>query len=222
VNEFSQTSLPNIYAVGDVTDRVNLTPVAIREAQNFADTVFGNKPSAVDHSCVPSAVFSHPPMCGVGLTESQARNALGSIKVYTSDFRPMKNVLAGRNERSLYKAYALCEERGTDAQAVADDLFGPGFDLNTLTGGRPGTASKMITKMFSMPRTDGGGTTPQKFVPEAGVYRVGEDRIRVKFSKHGNWYASRWNPALYNPWEYIGKRIDLRDAVRLNDEEVNA
>jgi glutathione reductase (NADPH) len=120
VDRFSKTNVDSIYAVGDVTDRVQLTPVAIREGQAFADTVFGNKPTAVDHSCVPSAVFSHPPMCGVGLTESQARNTLGSIKVYTSDFRSMKNVLAGRNERSLYKL--VCDEAD---KIVGIHLLGP-------------------------------------------------------------------------------------------------
>ena len=99
----NQTSVPSIYAIGDVTDRLQLTPVAIREGQAFADTVFGNRPTTVDYGCIPSAVFSHPPMAGVGLTESAARGKYGDVKVYTSDFRPMKNVLAGRNERSLYK-----------------------------------------------------------------------------------------------------------------------
>ncbi|MBY8822111.1 glutathione-disulfide reductase [Sphingomonas colocasiae] len=103
VDEDNRTSVDSIYAVGDVTDRVQLTPVAIREGQAFADTVFGGKPHRVDYGCIPSAVFSHPPLAGVGMTEGQARNKLGSIKVYQSDFRPMKNVLAGRNERSLYK-----------------------------------------------------------------------------------------------------------------------
>jgi glutathione reductase (NADPH) len=97
------TNVPSIFAVGDVTDRVQLTPVAIREGQAFADTVFGNKPTKVDYNCIPSAVFSHPPLAGVGMTEGQARNRLGSVKTFTSDFRPMKNVLAGREERSLYK-----------------------------------------------------------------------------------------------------------------------
>jgi glutathione reductase (NADPH) len=95
--------VPSIFAVGDVTDRVQLTPVAIREGQAFADTYFGKKPHKVDYNCIPSAVFSHPPLAGVGLTESQAREKLGQVKTYTSDFRAMKNVLAGRNERSLYK-----------------------------------------------------------------------------------------------------------------------
>lgn len=103
VDAYSKTSIDNIYAVGDVTDRVQLTPVAIREGHAFADTVFGNKPTVVDHETIPTAVFSHPPIAAVGLTEAQARNKLGTVRTYTSDFRPMKNVLAGRNERALYK-----------------------------------------------------------------------------------------------------------------------
>jgi glutathione reductase (NADPH) len=103
VDEDSRTNVPSIYAVGDVTDRVQLTPVAIREGQAFADTVFGNKPWRVDYHCIPAAVFSHPQMAGVGMTEGEAKMKVGSVKVYVSDFRPMKNVLAGRNERALYK-----------------------------------------------------------------------------------------------------------------------
>jgi glutathione reductase (NADPH) len=103
VDADNRSSAPSIFAVGDVTDRVQLTPVAIREGQAFADSFFGNKPTRVDYRCIPSAVFSHPPLAGVGLTEGQARNTGGPVKVFTSDFRPMKNVLAGRNERSLYK-----------------------------------------------------------------------------------------------------------------------
>jgi len=120
VDRFSKSSVDSIYAVGDVTDRIQLTPVAIREGQAFADTLFGNKPTTVDYNHVPSAVFSHPPMCGVGMTESQARNELGAIRVYTSDFRPMKNVLAGRNERSLYKM--ICDEAD---KVVGIHLLGP-------------------------------------------------------------------------------------------------
>ncbi|RZM25859.1 MAG: glutathione-disulfide reductase, partial [Sphingomonas sp.] len=103
VDEDSRTNVDSIYAVGDVTNRVQLTPVAIREGQAFADTVFGKKPHRVDYSCIPSAVFSHPPMAGVGLTESQAKSKYGAVKVYQSDFRAMKNVLADRHERALYK-----------------------------------------------------------------------------------------------------------------------
>jgi glutathione reductase (NADPH) len=107
VDHDSRSSVESIYAVGDVTNRVQLTPVAIREGQAFADTVFGKKPWQVDYHCIPSAVFSHPPLAGVGLTEGQAKNKYGAVRVYASDFRPMKNVLANRNERALYKM--ICE-----------------------------------------------------------------------------------------------------------------
>lgn len=121
VDDYNRTSVPSIYAVGDVTDRVQLTPVAIREGHAFADTVFGNNPRTVDYDCIPSAVFSHPPLGGVGLTESQARKKLGSVKVFSSDFRPMKNVLAGRNERSLYK---MIVDETTD-KVVGLHMIGP-------------------------------------------------------------------------------------------------
>src|SRR5690606_6732597 len=121
VDDYSRTSCPSIYAVGDVTNRMQLTPVAIREGQAFADTVFGGKPTKVDYDCIPSAVFSHPPLAGVGMTESEARTRLGAIKTYTSDFRPMKNVLAGRNERALYK---LVVDGATD-RIVGAHMIGP-------------------------------------------------------------------------------------------------
>jgi glutathione reductase (NADPH) len=121
VDENSRTSVPSIFAVGDVTDRIQLTPVAIREGHAFADTQFGGKPWTVDYECVPHAVFSHPPIAGVGLTEGQARNKLGDVRAYTSDFRPMKNVLAGRNERSLYK---LVVDGATD-EVVGMHMIGP-------------------------------------------------------------------------------------------------
>jgi glutathione reductase (NADPH) len=121
VDPDNKTSCDSVYAVGDVTDRVQLTPVAIREGQAFADTVFGGKPTRVDYAAIPSAVFSHPPLAGVGLTEGQARNTLGSVKTYTSDFRAMKNVLAGRNERALYK---LVVDGETD-EVVGIHMIGP-------------------------------------------------------------------------------------------------
>ena len=121
VNADNQSSVESIYAVGDVTNRVQLTPVAIREGQAFADTVFGGKPHQVDYENIPSAVFSHPPMAGVGMTEGQAKNKLGSCKVYTSDFRAMKNVLAGRNERALYKM--ICDPNTN--RVVGLHMIGP-------------------------------------------------------------------------------------------------
>jgi glutathione reductase (NADPH) len=121
VDERAQSSCPSIYAIGDVTNRVQLTPVAIREGQAFADTVYGNKPTLVDYDNIPSAVFSHPPLAGVGLSESQAKQKLGSVAVYSSDFRPMKNVLAGRNERALYKM--VCD--GETGRIVGLHMIGP-------------------------------------------------------------------------------------------------
>ena len=121
VDADNRSNVPSIFAVGDVTNRVQLTPVAIREGQAFADTYFGNKPHRVDYDCIPSAVFSHPPLAGVGMTEGQARNRLGTVKTFTSDFRPMKNVLAGRNERSLYK---LVLDGETD-RVVGVHMIGP-------------------------------------------------------------------------------------------------
>ena len=121
VDEDNQSSVPSIYAIGDVTDRVQLTPVAIREGQAFADTVFGNKPTRVDYQNIPSGVFSHPPIGGVGMTEGEARNKLGSYKTYTADFRPMKNVLANRNERALYKMIV----DGMTEQVVGLHMIGP-------------------------------------------------------------------------------------------------
>ena len=121
VDEYSRSTCPSIYAVGDVTNRVQLTPVAIREGQAFAETVFGKQPTKVDYNCIPSAVFSHPPLAGVGLTEAQARSRLGSVKIYTSDFRPMKNVLANRNERALFKLVV----DDTDDRIVGAHMIGP-------------------------------------------------------------------------------------------------
>jgi len=121
VDEDNRTSVESIFAVGDVTNRVQLTPVAIREGQAFADMFFGNLPTRVDYGCIPSAVFSHPPIAAVGLTEGQARERLGVVRTYTSDFRAMKNVLAGRNERSLYK---LVVDEGSD-RIVGVHMIGP-------------------------------------------------------------------------------------------------
>jgi glutathione reductase (NADPH) len=103
VNEYSRTSAPNVYAVGDVTNRVNLTPVAIREGHAFADTVFGGKPTAVDHSSVPTAVFCEPEVGAVGLTEAEARERLAQTDIYKAMFRPLKATLSGRDTTVLLK-----------------------------------------------------------------------------------------------------------------------
>ena len=103
VDEFSQSNVPSIYAVGDVTNRVNLTPVAIREGHAFADTVFGGKRISVDHLGIPKAVFSQPEIGSVGLTEEEALAEFAAVDVYQTSFRPMKHTLSGRNEKTLMK-----------------------------------------------------------------------------------------------------------------------
>jgi glutathione reductase (NADPH) len=122
VDEWSKTTADNIWAVGDVTDRIALTPVALMEGHCFADTEFGNKPRKADHRNVPSAVFCQPEMANVGLTEEEARMTLGELRVYSSAFTPMKYTLAGRKQRTFMK---LIVEAATDrvvgCHMVGDD-----------------------------------------------------------------------------------------------------
>jgi glutathione reductase (NADPH) len=103
VDEYSRTNVPSIFAVGDVTDRLNLTPVAIREAMAFIETEFMARPTAFDHADVASAVFSRPPVGSVGLTEEQAREKGHKLQVFRSVFRPMKHILANNEQRVLMK-----------------------------------------------------------------------------------------------------------------------
>eukprot|EP01037_Dinobryon_pediforme_P004418 gene4418-4464_t len=98
-----RTACPSVFAVGDVTDRVQLTPVAIREGHAFADAQFAGTHRTVSYDAIPSAVFSQPPLAAVGLTEAEARERHGDIQVFTSDFRPMKNIFSQRIERGFYK-----------------------------------------------------------------------------------------------------------------------
>lgn len=103
VDGWSKTSVDNIYAVGDVTHRANLTPVAIREGHAFADTVFGKRPVQVDHATIPTAVFSQPEVGTVGLTEQEARAQFSHVDIYKTDFRPIKATMSGRDTRVLMK-----------------------------------------------------------------------------------------------------------------------
>ena len=103
VDDFSRTTAPNVWAVGDVTDRMNLTPVAIREAQAFVDTVFHDRPTRFSYDAVPTAVFSQPPVGVVGLTEAEARHQYGKVDVYLTRFRPMRTLFAGSEARVLMK-----------------------------------------------------------------------------------------------------------------------
>jgi glutathione reductase (NADPH) len=111
VDEFSQSCVDSIYAIGDVTNRMNLTPVAIRDGHAFADTIYNGRATSVDHSSVPSAVFGRPPIGTVGLAESDARRSHGEIDIYRTNFRPMRNMLTGNQERTLMK---IVVDRKTD------------------------------------------------------------------------------------------------------------
>jgi glutathione reductase (NADPH) len=131
VDGFSRSSASNIYAVGDVTNRINLTPVAIREGHAFADTVFGGQPTAVDHTDVPTAVFSEPELGTVGMTEAAARAILPRVDIYKSTFRPLKATLAGRETRMLMKLVV----DGTSGRVVGCHIIGPDAgDLIQLAG----------------------------------------------------------------------------------------
>jgi glutathione reductase (NADPH) len=130
VDEWSRSSLDNVWAVGDVTDRLNLTPVAIAEGRALVETLFNDNPMKIDHAMVPTAVFSQPPVGTVGLTERQALAAHGAVDVYRTRFKPMKNTLAGRDERTMMKLVVDrasdrvlgCHMVGTDAPEIVQGL----------------------------------------------------------------------------------------------------
>jgi glutathione reductase (NADPH) len=131
VDEYSRTSAENIFSVGDVTDRVALTPVAIREGAAFAETLFNDNPVSIDYSGIPTAVFSEPEIGTVGLSEAEAREKHPKLDVYKSSFRPMKHTLSGRDEKMIMKllvdgesmrvvgCHILGADAGEIAQAVA-------------------------------------------------------------------------------------------------------
>lgn len=159
VNEYSCTNLPNIFAVGDVTNRVNLTPVALMEGHAFADTEFGGTPRPVNHDFIPSAVFSHPPVGTVGYSEEEANVHFGDLDVYRSLFKPMKHTLSGRDEKTMMK---LLVQKSTGkvvglhvvgmdapeivqgfAVAIKSGLTKQQFDLTT--GIHPTAAEELVT-----------------------------------------------------------------------------
>lgn len=159
VNDYSRTSVENIYAVGDVTNRINLTPVAIREGHAFADTVFGNRPRTADHTDVPAAVFSQPPVGTVGLSEADARKAFGEVDIYRTTFRPMKATISGRDERILMKlvvdaktdrvvgAHMVGHEAGEIIQglAIAIKAKATKADFDATVGIHPTAAEEFVT-----------------------------------------------------------------------------
>ncbi len=121
VDENSRTNVPHIFAVGDVTDRVNLTPVAIREGQAFAQTEFMGRPTSFDHADIPHAVFAQPPVGVAGLSEADARKKYGVVDIYKTKFRPMKDMLTGDEERVLMKIVVRAE----DERVVGVHIVGP-------------------------------------------------------------------------------------------------
>jgi glutathione reductase (NADPH) len=159
VDPMSRTSVPHIYAVGDVTNRVNLTPVAIREGHAFADTVFGGKPTAVDHANVPTAVFSEPEVGVIGLTEAQACAQLPKVDIYKTSFRPMKMSLAGRDTRAFFKLVVDgetdrvvgCHIVGPDAAemvqlvGIAVKMKATKADLDSVMAVHPTAAEELVT-----------------------------------------------------------------------------
>ncbi len=168
VDRHSQSSVPHIHAIGDVTDRVNLTPVAIMEAMAFAKTVFGATPTPVDHSNVAAAVFSQPPVGCVGLTEAQARARHGDVDVYRSSFGPLKHTLTGRGEKSMMKlvvepasdrvlgAHMVGPDAGEIIQgiAIAIKMGATKAQFDATVGIHPTTAEEFVTmreKVAPMP-----------------------------------------------------------------------
>lgn len=122
VDDNSQTNINSIYAVGDVTDRIALTPVAIMEGHAFADTIYGNNPRKPDHNNVPSAVFSQPPVASVGLSEKQAIEKYGNVDTYKSEFRILKHTLTDNTERTFMKLITdVASDRVVGAHMVGPD-----------------------------------------------------------------------------------------------------
>jgi glutathione reductase (NADPH) len=159
VDEWSASAVPSIHAVGDVTDRINLTPVAIREGHAFADHVFGGKPSKADHHNVPSAVFTTPEIGAIGLTEAQARARLDIVDVYRSNFRPMKSTLSGRADRVIMKlivdgtsdrvvgAHIMSHDAGEMIQllGIAVKMGATKADLDATMAVHPTAAEELVT-----------------------------------------------------------------------------
>jgi glutathione reductase (NADPH) len=159
VDAWSKTSAHNIYAVGDVTDRVKLTPVAIREGQAFADTVFGGKPWSVEHAMIPTAVFSEPEIGTVGFSEEAARERVGPVDIYKMRFRPLKHTLSGRDEQMLIKLVVDqrsgrvlgCHVLGADAAeivqmaAVAMRMGATKADLDATMALHPTAGEELVT-----------------------------------------------------------------------------
>lgn len=165
VDEASRSNLPHVYAIGDCTDRVNLTPVAINEGRCFAETLYNDNPIGMDYENVPSAVFSQPPVGTVGLTEEEARERYGRVRVFTSRFRPMKHTLSGRDERTVMKLVVRadddrvlgCHMLGMDAPEIVQGLAvalkcrATKAQFDTTIGIHPTAAEEFVTMRDPVP-----------------------------------------------------------------------
>ena len=168
VDAHSRTSRENIYAVGDVTDRINLTPVALAEAMAFVDTVFRGVPRAMDHHCVASAVFGQPPAAVVGLTEIEARERVERVEIYRSSFRPLKHTLSGRDEKAMMKLVVDAQNRrilgahmvGPDAAeiiqgvAIAIKMGATKEQFDATVGIHPTAAEEFVTMREPVPEPE--------------------------------------------------------------------
>ena len=166
VDDYSRSSRPCVYAIGDVTDRLNLTPVAIHEAMCFAKSVFGKTPTKIDHADVPSAVFSQPPIGAVGLTEAAARERCGELDVYLTSFKPLRHTLTGRDERTTMKlvvqrstqrvvgAHMLGADAGEILQgvAIAVKMGATKAQFDATVGIHPTAAEEFVTMRTALAR----------------------------------------------------------------------
>jgi glutathione reductase (NADPH) len=170
VDEWSRSTVPHIYAIGDVTDRLNLTPVAIAEGRALAETLFNQNPMKMDHADVPTAVFSQPPVGTVGLTERVARERHGAVDIYRATFRPMKYTLSGREERTMMKLVVDrasdrvlgCHMVGADAPeiiqglAIAIKCGATKRQFDQTTGIHPTAAEEFVTMREKVPEPKAG------------------------------------------------------------------
>jgi glutathione reductase (NADPH) len=166
VDEYSRTTVPHIYAVGDVTDRMALTPVALHEGHAFADSVFGDAPRPVDHEYVPAAVFGQPPASVVGMTEAEARTAYEKVDIYRSTFTPLKHTLTKRKVKTMMKLVVDADSQrvvgchivGDDApeivqaMAIAMKMGATKADLDRTIGIHPTAAEELVTMRHKIGR----------------------------------------------------------------------
>jgi glutathione reductase (NADPH) len=184
VDAYSRTSIDHIWAIGDVTDRLALTPVAIHEAMCFVETVFRGRPTKPDHAKVATAVFSHPEIGTVGLTEDSARQSHANLDIYRTAFRPLKGTLSGRSDRMLMKlvvdadtdcvlgAHVLGPGAGEMAQllAIPVKMGATKADFDATMAVHPTAAEELVTFAAPSERIRGGATIPAEPPERATIF----------------------------------------------------